>query len=901
MSRKVHWIIAGCVFLFAFLVYLSTMAATTSFWDCGEFIAVSNILGVPHPPGYPLLTLIGRCAILLFAPLSTEIAWRVNLLSPIFSGLAVMLVFILVTKMIRFFKGEPKDKLEKIAIWAGGIISSVCVVFATTYWDNSVEAEAYAPATFGMLLTFWLVLKWNDIKQTVGAKKLLLLIAFLWGIGFGIHMAILQIAPAIILFLIILDWREFINRDLFGFIARLSVLLLVYDQVLGRLFPWLGAQHEIWTWFFPLLCVAAAFIFDRDGLLRLNFYDYAFGLFMLGISMHAYLLIRANLKPAINECDPKDWQSLLYVLERKQYEPFNFSERRADFWGYQFGYMFLRYFFWQWDVATSRLPLWIGTLWSKLISALGRPPVHSLGEEWIPPGRKIFPDFLGAFLSLSIYFLGFLGSITHYKRDKKTFALLGGAFFLASFILVFYFNMLNPQVRERDYFFAPAFLFFAMWIGMGAWQMIDWVKNSSLYRKSSALGNSLVSMTLIILLILSLLPGFTFFPVKDRSKNWIPSEYGENILESCEPNGIIFTNGDNDTFPLWFVQEAKNIRKDVRVVNLSLLNTNWYLRQLKDAGVPLNLTYEQIENITPIQLQNRQILMVNTIGVRDILAANAGKGKDLKHIFEPSSEFVKNILVGYSGKYPIYFAVTVSEDNLTDVQDYLKMEGMVYRVAPDVWKRQPDMERTRKLMHEVYKYTSVYDNSVFKDENTSRLLANYASGFWQLGMGYRKKGALHAALAEFEQAKKIAPTEPACLNALGMTYAELGNYDEAIENFNEMVKLFPMAPEVYVQLGSVQQAAGKFNEARQSFQKSIELNPHFPESYFRLYTLYRQLNDTASALSVLSTWMKLHPEDTTARDEFARYRKEIENMNRKKSLPESVVGQYKALQLQPGR
>lgn len=273
MSRTMKWTGAFLVWLVAFGLYLSTMAPTTSFWDCGEFIAVSNILGIPHPPGYPLLTLIGRVAVVLLSPVSREVAWRVNFMSPFFSSLTAALLYLCVVKMIAQSLPEPGRKREwkeNLAICMGGGVAALLAAFASSCWDNSIEAEAYAPAIFLMVAAFWLVLQWRESLGHTTGKKLLLLCTFLWGASVGIHLAALQIAPAIVLFALLVEYRE---------------------------------------------------------ILDLKFLALGVFLFVLGLSVHAYLLIRAGLSPAINECNPSSWGQFLYVLERKQYEPFNFAVR----------------------------------------------------------------------------------------------------------------------------------------------------------------------------------------------------------------------------------------------------------------------------------------------------------------------------------------------------------------------------------------------------------------------------------------------------------------------------------------------------------------------------------------------------------------------------------------------
>jgi tetratricopeptide (TPR) repeat protein len=731
---------------------------------------------------------------------------------------------------------------ENLAICAGGAVAALLTAFAYSVWDNSIEAEAYAPAIFLMLATFWLSLQWKDTLGQAGGRKLLLLCAYLWGVGVGIHLAALQIGFAIFIF----------------------ALLVQYREILDVKFLLLGAL-----------------------------------LFLLGVSVHAYLPIRAALGPSINECNPSTWDNFWYVLGRKQYEPFNFSVRRADFWGYQFGHMFLRYFLWQWSaLKLSAIPQTLRAVVTTIIYALGLVGIYAhlkRGEKTLTTIATFLlvaalPVFLLMFIlkPIDFYSLSYLQNTpgeqyysyafalvllaivlgifaNGFPQGDRTFVLLGLCFVLSTFVLAAYFNMVNPQVRERDYFFAPAFMFFAMWMGLGAWQVLAWLRS-----RLPEMTSTIVPAGSLLLAGLTFLPMASIYHEKDRSLNWIPAEYGRNILDSCAEGGIIFTNGDNDTFPLWFVQEVENFRKDVRVVNLSLANTPWYLEQLKANGVPMNFSEAQIKDVMPIRSRDGRIFGVNTLAVRDIIAANTNKG--LENILEPDSIWVRNVLTDYRGRYPIYFAVTVSDENLMGTQPHLELEGLAYRVVPHVANRAPNVERTRYNLYHVYSFSSVLNPRVYKDDNTQKLVSNYASAFWQLGRALRARGDMGAAVREFEKAKEISPTEPANLNWLGITYAEMGNYPRAIENLEGLVRLDPRNPYVHAQLASVYQVAGRPRDAVASLRQAIELNPDFGEGFGRLFFLYVEQGDTLGAMQTLETWLARHPQDTRARMLLSEYR-----------------------------
>jgi hypothetical protein len=146
---------------------------------------------------------------------------------------------------------------------------------------------------------------------------------------------------------------------------------------------------------------------------------------------------------------------------------------------------------------------------------------------------------------------------------------------MTGYAIILYLNQDDPQPRERDYSYVGAFFAFALWIGFGASAALDWVAQKAKESKGAVIG------VLAALLVLS--PGIMLarnYSMNDRSGNDVAWDYSYNMLMSCGPNGILFTNGDNDTFPVWYLQEVEGVRKDVRLVNLSLLNTGWYIKQI---------------------------------------------------------------------------------------------------------------------------------------------------------------------------------------------------------------------------------------------------------------------------------------------------------------------------------
>jgi len=830
------WVGLG-IFLAAFIVYLRTMAPTASFWDCGEFITISKILGIPHPPGYPLYAIVGRVTIMML-PFFKEAAYRVNMLSPFFSALTIAMVYLLTVKLIVVWKGEPKDNLDELMLHLAGASAALFLAFSPTWWDNSIEAEVYGMAMFVMSVTVWLALRWRDQIGQVGNRKMLLLIVYLFTLGIAGHMSTLLAAGPILLFILLVDWKALIDWKFLG-----------------------------WS---------AALIFA-------------------GITINYYLLLRANLDPALNMCNPRNWDSLMYVLQRKQYEPFNFFTRREDFM-YQFGRMFLRYFAWQFApiirpgvsslhsypaLMLSSLPLLLGAFGAVWHLLEGEEKRFGLTAAILLVLGVLVALFYNSPMATVLIALGVVAGFFHvYKRRDKGFAIIGPAFIITSLGLVVYLNMADPQPRDRDYIFAPAYLFFAIWIGLGCWRLMRYIKDL-LHKDNQLLAKRLVIGLGAAIILVSLFNIKQYYFEKNRSQNWIPNDYGYNILQSAEPGGIVFTNGDNDTYPVWFMQETNGIRQDVRIVNLSLANTEWYLKQAIRHNVPMDLTDYQIDQLAGrgYITEDRQIFKLSDIAVRAIIASNAGKKLSFQQLLAPADSFAKLIFdKGYTERYPVYFAVTVSDDNLAGMQKHLSFEGLLYRVTTQELNKQVDLTLTQKNINEVYRYRGITDPKVFKDDNTQRLLGNYAVGYWQLGMAMRKEADvarkrndevkfrewMEKAVRQFQKAYEILPDEPVSYNWLGVAYAELGDYGKASQWLHKLTEKDPANPYAKIQIGSVFQQGKMYDSAEYYFQQSLMQDPNMAEAYGRLYGLYMEQKRYDKAVSILQDWMRKNPNDPVA-------------------------------------
>jgi len=197
MTNKIF---AGIAFVFSLIIYISTMAPTTSFWDCGEFIACSYTLGVPHPPGTPLYLLIGNVfSNLLF--FINDIGARVNLISPIVSAFSVMFLYLIIIELINKWFRYKDDKIFSLSVYLSAFIASLLFAFTDSQWFNAVEAEVYGMSTLFTAIVVWLALKWSNNRQENGNVKYIILISYLMGLAIGVHLLNLLAIPFIALIL----------------------------------------------------------------------------------------------------------------------------------------------------------------------------------------------------------------------------------------------------------------------------------------------------------------------------------------------------------------------------------------------------------------------------------------------------------------------------------------------------------------------------------------------------------------------------------------------------------------------------------------------------------------------------------------------------------------------------
>jgi hypothetical protein len=681
-------IVAAAVFVFTLICYFVTVAPTVAFWDCGEFITTSYILGVPHPPGAPLYTLLGRIFSMMTF-LGDEIALRVNFLSVTSGAVAVLFIYLCVVRLLSTWL-DREDKVESLAILVGGAVAALSVAFSTSFWGNSSEAEVYGLSMCITVIAYWLALRWDDGHKNPSSDRQLLLIAYLFGLGAGVHLQALLTVPGILI-LVFSDLMEdqpkhrqiaaAIGLIVYPFASIFLTSILSGILTLGILLALLRFRPE---WKNPLLWGACALLFG------------------LGFSTYMALFLRSGLNPLIDMNNPESWENFKSFLGRQQYGTHFSWPRRADFWTYQIN-IHIKYFL-------QQFPFYNDGFWG-----------------WESVFRRAVPDGADASevqrFSLITLAFGIGGAYYHWKSDWRRFASVFSMFALMGLGLVLYLNMPDPEPREREYIFVGAYTFFGCWMGIGAAGLIV-----AAARSSTATIVAPVVAACCLILPLGILDSNYFS--HDRRGDTIPFDYAYNILQTCEPNAILFTNGDNDTYPLWFLQHVEGVRQDIRIVNLSLIKTAWYIEQLRDLEprIPMGLTNEEIRGKMVAypwtQPEDLEIAGLKIKGT-EIPTANYRSGTGTVPVIEAHTVMIWWILNKVNWSKPVYFAVTVPNSNQAGLRPYLSMEGMAYRVVREHGPGQFDPAKTKRNLIEKYRYRGINQTELYKDPVARRLLGNY--------------------------------------------------------------------------------------------------------------------------------------------------------------------------------
>ncbi|MCB0279083.1 MAG: DUF2723 domain-containing protein, partial [Calditrichaeota bacterium] len=786
---QINKIISLGVLAISAVVYALTVAPTVSYWDCGEYIASAFSLGVPHPPGNPSFTLVAR----LFAMLATSresVALMVNSFSAVSATFCNFFVYLSIMRFFKEFRGPATENLEFVTRAVSAVIGTLCLAFCHSYWFSAVESEMYIHHMLFIAMIVWLMLRWGENHEKEGSERYILLIAFLIGFSIGFHLLTVLILPFITLYAY---KHKIVEKTTFKFVLALGVAIVLTGIIFPGVVKFIPAIIAFTgTMYFGLVIIIALIAYSywltvnkKNKLLILTVN--CFLLLIIGYSSYAIIYIRSGLNPILDMGNPENITSFQSYINREQYgdlslfprhwrvkgantgknwigdgngvlhrfpngeirrvktveelgqnaAPFEHLGAQIEyFWNYQIDHMFLRYIYWNY---------------------LGVPEREQQDASADPSKLWGLP-----------LILCLIGAIYMFYRDRDSAWAVFAIWFMFGLAVIIYLNQNDPQPRERDYSLVAIFMAMSVWISYGCYAIIEYLRELN--------NNKYLSYAVLAVLFL-LLPARMLqqnFKGHNRSGNYVALEYSRNMLKSAEPNAILFNMGDNDTYPIWYLQIVEGIRRDVSAVNLSLVNTPWYIKQQKNGqigrAVPITLNDAQIDDINIIRWDKERTLNIPVdsgaylselndyteyskklpdsssvpanISFRLRPQMQVGTPQGPVGILRVQDQLVMNIILSNKWERPINWAVTVGSSNLMDgLKEYMRMDGLIYKLTP-MKNWQFDPSRLEDLLLNQYSYKNLNNKDVYFNDNIVGLLGNYRSSFLQLAQYYGQNGDL---------------------------------------------------------------------------------------------------------------------------------------------------------------
>ena len=871
--KLIDYALGGSVFLISAIVYLLTIEPTTSFWDCGEFIASSYKLEIGHPPGNPVFQLIARFFTLFGGP--EQAAVLVNTMSALCSALTIMFLFWTITHLGRRILEKSGRELtlnSAIAILGSGMVGALIYTFSDTFWFSAVEAEVYAMSSLFTAAVFWAMLKWEESADEPHSNRWIILIAFLMGLSIGVHLLNLLTIPALVFIYYYKKYDVTTNKKSF-LVLCLSAIILAF--ILWGIIPYLpkmaglfdllfvngfGLPFNSGAAFFLVALLAVCFWFImysyKKNKVLMNTIMLCFTMIVIGYSTFAVIIIRSSANTPTNENQPDNPFALGKYLARDQYgsNPLIYGEtyvsqasaERSTFWAktdgkyekfvtkkytyaseekmlfprmwsqgsknaefynlytqgrgkfvagneyriprmsdnlvffvdYQLNWMYFRYFMWNFagrqnDFHADSPGDYIKGNWETGIGLIDK---MRLGDQSEAPAYLSQNKAKNHYYMIPLL-LGLIGLFYQLNRDKRNWWVTTMLFLLTGIAVVVYLNQPPFQVRERDYAYAGSFYVFSIWTGLAVMAINDF------FRKWLPERYTVIGVSALALLV-PIHMGCENWDDHDRSGRYTARDMAYNYLAPAGENSILVTIGDNDTFPLWYIQEVEGVRKDVRIVNTSLLGTDWYIEQMKykiHEADPLPMSLEKKDYILGVNdvvyidemikgpvllkdviefIKGSTVLAtdpvtntkVGILPVRKFLIPvnkeNALKSGIIseKEISEVPDTIMLEIPGGKSGIYKVDFAILDLLANYEwdrviyfngrggdlniGIEDYLRYDGFTYKFVPirneggssDIYRKH-DPDRLYENLMNVYRWGNMNDPKVNIDyQNTYTLM-----------------------------------------------------------------------------------------------------------------------------------------------------------------------------------
>lgn len=745
-NNKVVNIIGWIIAILSTALYTLTQYPTISFWDGAEFVATSSTLQIPHPPGAPFFQLLGSIIPLTY-------------LMPIFSGLSVMMLYhISVYTLSRFSQMRP-------GIIASSTIGALTFAVLDSQWFCANETDVYPLSLLLSLVAIYLTIKWTKTHRV----NYLILTCLLLGLSLCVHQLTLLSLPAICL-IIYFDKRKTTFKGAMLYLL-LSLLLIFFIQfALPTFLIWIFSSHSIIKIIIFLFFIAfLIFISYKKSKPILLYLTLGLIFILIGLSTYIIIPIRANSGVPINQYNPKDVKQfanyynrenftkppLIYgqyftalppenfeITENGQLKPIfakeqktifprmwnyesisyengyiewvgqpeetliingeerpkpSFKQNLQFFFSYQLNYMYFRYLLNNFSGKVNDVQGYgdyKNSQWTTGIKYVENK--MNINSQTINPQAKKGHNLYYAIPLLLVI----IGLFYHLRKDSKFFLVNFVLFFFTSIALVLYLNQAAYQPRERDYVFLLSFASLSLWLTIGIYSISQTIANIIRLRRPIYVTPLFIALPIYV--------GIENFDDHNHAGQYTARNFAVSMLESCDKNAILFVNGDNDTFPLWYAQAVEGIRTDIRVINLQLLNDDSNIKQIyqaqyESAPIETTLTPKQYENqYTYNQIYpsfDREHLskvikdsytLTDTLFGTTLHILNTNKyylKKDNDSIYWQYNalEIGKSTLVALDiiatniEKRPIYFS-SYSIDDFYGLENYLSLEGFAYKL-----------------------------------------------------------------------------------------------------------------------------------------------------------------------------------------------------------------------------
>lgn len=519
----------------------------------------------------------------------------------------------------------------------------------------------------------------------------------------------------------------------------------------------------------------------------------------------------------------------------------DFGHNMKFFFSYQLNHMFWRYFLWNFAGRQNDMQGHGGILKGNWMSG-----ITFIDSMFLGPQDHLAKSMESNKARNKFYFLplilGIIGLVYSFKRGSNDATIIAMLFFFTGLAIVIYLNQTPYQPRERDYAYAGAVYSFCLWIGLGVAALIEALKNKL---------PSTVAAGAVAVLCLVAVPGIMAkegWDDHDRSHRFTSRDFAYNYLNSCAPNAIIFTNGDNDTFPLWYIQDVEGVRTDVRVVNLSLSNTDWYIDQIRrkaytSEALPLSMKseqyiqgtrdyvpfydrglqgYQDLKQVIDFVLSDNPEAKVSSesgeqfnylptkkfripIDKAAVLRNGVVAAKDSARIvdyveFEIDKSYILkadlmilDILAHNDWTRPVYFAVTVGNDSYLNLENYFQLEGLAYRFVPIKNTQQETDGQTGRVqtaamynnMMNKFMWGNMKDERVYLDQNNLNMTMNLRNNFGRLAEALQEEGEIDSSLKVLDRCNEVMPDKTVPYNVMMLRIGEL-YYRAAMDNKNPL-------------------------------------------------------------------------------------------------------------------